>query len=511
MPTSAEWIQRLHDLANETQPQQKAAKARSIVQAALAEAEAHPHRPVPPFELEYRNIKVPFDIAVPIWRGGQDAYTALSGHGPTRVVGECWGMSPLGHPVAGGTLLRTGEPAGQSRVEWREQSRIRCALGSTFEEVNECAAGGGRNLANVPGFSGLTVAGCIGVGGHGSGLQHGPLSSMVERIQFGSPVTGQTTAGEREYLRGGPNFDLAVCHLGRLGPVREIDLSTVEAYDIVETRTLAYIPAGDPAALATLLTNVLSVQGWPDVHSAEVWIAPYPEDGSYTATIGVRERAAPAPLQLALPLANRNPALVMLGYLVSLLANQLDDVVETIPTLIRTAVESTAHDEVHMSGIDGLDFGYANSVPAASIELAIDLGDVSYAARALGAVLDQLNALAAGNPHLYLLSPIGIRFTGPVADGSLAPQAGRAQTMHVELPTFNHECCRPDAVLAPVQRYMATTFDARPHWGQRIYLTAAELARLWREDTRQAFRALVQLHDPTNRFANPLLDEMLEV
>lgn len=520
MPTAAQWIQRIKGLADEGLQESTAQveDAKALISDAVQEAAgvgAAPDAEKVESEFAYRNVRISVAAPVPIWAGQPWLYAETTGNGPTRLVGECWGMSRLSHPAPGGTLLRTGPPAAADRVEWKHGEEggayyLACGLGATFREAASTASENAYCLPNLPGFSGLTVAGCIGVGGHGSGLRLGPLASMVRRIQFGHPETGQAEGG-CEYARDDELFELAVCHLGRLGPVLAIDLDVVPKYDIRETRTVVEVPKTGVAAWATLLKQAIEAQAPEGVHSAEIWIAPYPDNNLYVTALGVRRRAKPKPIPETLPLTNHNPALVGLGYLASVLTNQLDQVAHKIPALLRAAVRLTAHGGAHMSGTDGLDFGSANSIPAASIELAIDLKDVERAATALHELLEQLNALAQQKPPLHLLSPIGIRFTDAAPSNSLAPQAGRKRTMHVEVPTFNHASCHAHEILEPIQRFMASKHKARPHWGQRIYLEPRELAALWREEARHAFAKLVKKHDPKRRFANPLLDEMLEV
>lgn len=435
-----------------------------------------------------------------------DDYIAMEiRHRGLRVVGEGWGMSAASHPKFGGDVLRTGEIASMSgtRVDEIDAQTIRCVLGAVWNDIHELlkthafADGNFKCLANQPGFSNLTVAGCIGVGGHGSSFALGPLSSMVKSIELGDISPTKTSKKIT-----GSDLDLACTHVGRLGPVVAMELEVVDTYRIEETRTVTEMAPQDfPAFVEKAVNDHASMT---DLHSIEIWLAPYPVKGMVTAALGVRKKvAATTKVQGKRPAALRSDALQMIGQMVAYIVQVLH-LRSLTPRILRAAVKMVETQKVVAEARDGLDFGAPNNNDMASIEMAFDGVDK----KALAELLKQLDTLSKND--LWIYSPVGVRFVGDCKHESLAMQAGRALTMHVEVPTFAKKVFQSDQILEPVQRALASSpFDARPHWGQRVYLTAPELARLWPKNNRQRMQAFISSVDPNGTFANPFIDDVL--
>lgn len=458
-----------------------------------------------------RNLELDFDPQAVTWRDpdSDQPYDDMRNRvGNVRVVGELWGMSPLTHPLKAGALLVTdvGDRSIGGRVKWVDEAAknaVRCQLGATFGDVFEFLKNDPANmrLANQPGFSGLTVAGVVGTGGHGSGLRFGPLASLVSRIELADVAGG---GGRKEFLRGGPDFELAVTHLGRLGPVRSIDLDVRKGFHIAETRSIHHIPKD---GLPTLIQEAIDEQRDDDgLHSIEIWVTPYADgDGHHTVAYG-RRRFTDAPAMGKRPISLRSKMLQGISrFLVSMVSFFNPAWVKPI---LHYALERTEEKTpVIMDAHDGLDFGAPNRAPMTSMELAVPLDRGGDAVKLLLETLQDLSA----NQDLYVFAPLGMRFVGQGASTGISPQAGNARTLHLEVPTFRGDTLRGAQTLARAQQTMARSIvKARPHWGQRVDLDAPTLASLWDKKSRDAVRAHVAKLDPNGVFASPLLDDMLK-
>lgn len=484
----------------------------------LLEAQRTPELDVRGGRWRHRNVVIPWRAEHRVWGDPdrRDELDAILARGEgARILSTCWGMSPLALPRPhGGVVLAPSSlgiaPPAEPRAQLGDGGLVRCGLGATFADVFDALERSGRALANQPGFSGLSVAGCIGSGGHGSGLCLGPLLDLVESITIGSP----SGPGTDEIGRDHPDFALHAMHLGRLGPVHGVTLRTVEAFRVAESRAVLPLGAGGRdwrRALRVLVDDILHLQRSRPrrIHSVELWIAPYPIDGVLTVAVGIRERtrAALSPDDVQRPAALRERALVALG-------ETLAEVLATSP--LREAVRGVLRETVRavatcppviMPSPLGLDFGAPNDARMGAVEAAVP---AERGADAVIAAIDALNGLADGSVPRFVFAPMGVRFVGRGPEGSLSPHAGRAETVHIELPTFgDDDVYGGPHVLRPLQILLAEQFEGRPHWGQRIYLTAEQLRRLWAPEPIAAMARLVRARDPRGDFASPLLDAVL--
>lgn len=465
-----------------------------------------------------RNVHLTWAARHATWVGpGYEPYDAMLAHRPKiaglRVLGECWGMSSISHPAEGGAVLVTGvrRAPRAGRVQWAPNGTdVRCFLGATFRDVNDFLdAESGYNLRNQPGFEGLTVAGNIGVGGHGSGLNVGPLGSMVTRIELAA-VNGSPRPFEA-FERGHPAFDCVLAHLGRLGPVVAIDLEVRRRYRIAETRELWELGERTGSwreELQALLDEAVLEQEKPGTHSAEIWLAPYPRNGRIRAAYGLREFTDEPLSKHKRPLGLRWRIVHIIAMLLSAFAALLAPFL--MRWALRVAVGATATKRVVLDPRRALDFGAGNGDPMASVEMSVNISERADASAVI-AVIEALEELTKkGCRGRYIYSPIGLRFSGTGPRHGLAPQSGWARTMHIELPTWNLEWLfHCDDVLKPIQEMLARDFGARPHWGQRIYLSARALARLWPRTELDRMRRIARRLDPQRIFANRLLDRMM--
>ncbi len=461
---------------------------------------------------KYRNIELDWEPRAVSWAWPPRSFapyeevlreSLISPARGVRVLGSCWGMSPLSHPKPGGNLLYRGdETSSEPRAEWTDDGHVRALLGASFGEVLDVLGERGMALRNQPGYASLSVAGCVGTGGHGSGVRaSAPLGTLVTAVTIASPEPRDHPV--TRFALGDSEFPRAVTHLGRLGPVVSMDLAAVPAFRIAEHREIRRLGPGAADAEA-LLGDVLSVQLEASVHSAEIWIAPYADrHGDTVASVGIRRLTAEAPRENAQrPAVLRCRLLQTLSQMAAVLVDRVHP--RWIRGALRRGVLATeAKNPVVMHARDALDFGVLNHSRVVSIEMALPM---ERAAPALAALLAALEMAAQRGQYVY--SPIGVRFTGAGLAGTLSPQADRDLTVHFEIPTFAAPAFCADLVLPPLQMLLAR-HSGRPHWGQRVYLSPSELRGLWPASSIAATARLVRRRDPHGHFASPLLDAVL--
>ncbi|CAN5161679.1 D-arabinono-1,4-lactone oxidase [soil metagenome] len=392
---------------------------------------------------------------------------------------------------------------------------MKCVLGATYEEVHDFLdRDRTRCLANQPGFSLLTVAGNIGCGGHGSSLKQGSLAALVRSISIAAVDGG---GGVTSYERGDPGFDDALTHLGRIGPVVAIVLDVVDRFRISETRELVIL--GDDGAdwrvdLQALVDSTIALQAQPDVHSCELWIAPYADSqGRMTAVLGTRKYAPiTAPIDTPKnqrPPALRSKALQTIAQVAAAVTARIHP--RAIRPVLRWALHSTTtnHGPVVMEPREGLDFGALNENRTTTIESGIDIS-TSTSVAPLVDLFETLDTMGDAE-NLYLFSPIGVRFVGQGEKGGLSPQAGRARSMHVEISTFaDDQWFHGSKILPRLQKLLAQA-GGRPHWGLNVFLSSTELRALWPDAAWDGLKAMVAQTDQSGVFANPLLDPIVPI
>jgi hypothetical protein len=520
--TNANLVEGAHDTLDELRqtltdhPEQFEAFEAPIID--LYEATRHVRREEPRLEngsFVYRNARLEGATEFAPWRWPPQTYDAyaraVANCQRVRVLGECWGMSAASNPAEGGGLLLSGDPhdlLGPRVKAGSTGDRVHCRLGATWHEVHDFleAHQPCKCAPNQPGFSGLTVAGSIGVGGHGSGLRLGSLESMVTQVELAS--VDNPTGEPIVFRRGEDGFDFAVTHLGRLGPVIGVELQMQDAFRIAEEREVRMLGVHRSWKddLEALIAEAVELQRESDVHSAEIWIAPYQHAGEITSVLGVRRYTNDAPsTDTTRPAVLRCKALQVLGKLLSIAIVSL--MPSAIKRILPGIVKQTQCKRVVLSAREGLDFGAPNENRMTAIECALS---IEHGAAAVIEAFEMLDHI--GHEHdRYVFSPVGIRFVGRGAEKGLSPQAGREHTMHVEVPTFDGELFQGDAVLRPIQRHLAAKFHARPHWGQRVYLLSDELRGLWPAETHAEMASLVTRLDPRGVFGNPWIDRMLNL
>jgi L-gulonolactone oxidase len=113
-------------------------------------------------------------------------------------------------------------------INWDSQTIVTQA-GVTLKELSEGLGQHGLALPNLGSISDQTVGGAIATATHGTGLNYGILSTIIQEI------TLVTALGEVIKISKDENsqlFNAAKCHLGSLGLVTELKLRTTKEFDL---------------------------------------------------------------------------------------------------------------------------------------------------------------------------------------------------------------------------------------------------------------------------------------
>ncbi|NES64348.1 MAG: FAD-binding protein [Okeania sp. SIO2D1] len=138
--------------------------------------------------------------------------------------------------------------------------------GVTLKELNQSLGKHGLALPNLGSISDQTISGAIATATHGTGLNYGILSTIIQEITL---VTG---LGEVIKISKDENSELlnaVKCHLGSLGVVTELKLQVTEEFDLEVQE--------QPETLETVLDNLTErlqadhYRFWYLPHADRVW------------------------------------------------------------------------------------------------------------------------------------------------------------------------------------------------------------------------------------------------
>ena len=116
------------------------------------------------------------------------------------------------------------------RVEVTNEGSAWVDGGITYAEANAALAEHGLALANLASLPHITIAGAIATATHGSGVTQPSLASAVRSL------THVTADGDlRIVRRGDAGFAHYPVHLGLFGPIVELELDVVPAFEIATT------------------------------------------------------------------------------------------------------------------------------------------------------------------------------------------------------------------------------------------------------------------------------------
>lgn len=469
-------------------------------------------------DYEYHNQRMPMPRAI---RSPRNLHTLMravqegaSQYRTLKAMGDGWGFANaaftpdwLVHciglddvlPLEEDTFL-PGAPASDSLVRFQ--------AGITFAKLSAALAQSNRAVAQQPGFQDLTFVGCAAVGGHGSGLSIGGISSTIEAVELVTlDESNQARLVRLERTKGltdpakwrarypAPTFDLVQddglfhavrCAQGNLGIVYAVTARTQPAFFLEETRVLSTWNESW-GVVQKLLVD-------PQVHSVHVWINPYFTNSRNDPTVLVTKLSRTSATTRSglrgagLLLGGMNPITELVRLYASLNP-------AAIPLLIDEALKMCVASNVVMPSTEALDFAAPNTVPVHAASMGFD---ASTADTTLKALLKELNAWTAQNQ--WVSSPIGMRWVKASQD-FLSPQYGR-DTIMLEVPIMKGT---PNAVetLDRYATYMMDKWGARPHWGQQNPMGRQRFQKVY-GDAVPAFVAAYRVLNPNGFFDGPL-------
>jgi xylitol oxidase len=334
--------------------------------------------------------------------------------------------------------------------------------GITYGQLCPILDGAGFALHNLASLPHIGVVGAVSTATHGSGNANKNLASVVAALEF------VTASGDLATLRrGDPDFDGAVVGLGALGVVSRITLDIQPRFEVRQD-VYTDLP------FATLLENFEAITGAAySVSCFTAW------QGDTVGFVWLKNLADHAPAAGDFFGARR----------------------QTRPWHPIPSIDPTPCTE--QMGVPGpwyqrLPHFRMEFTPSAGAELQSEFfvarRDGAAALKALHAVQDQiagplmvseLRTVAADEfwlSHNDQRDCLGIHFT-----------------WHQDWPAVSRALGIIEATLAP--------FNPRPHWGKLFTMDRATLQS--RYPRLGDFRSLAQRHDPTGKFRNAFLDELV--
>lgn len=448
------------------------------------------------------------------------AAVQAAANGKARAIAGGWGFSMAG--TTEGTRIRTPGYSGITEADCLRPgvtSRpfdadpivpnempgplVRVLAGTTFGELN--ASLGSLAVVNQPGFEDLTIGGVMMVGGHGSGIRRGNIASQVRsmdlivvnaarqaqlvRIEAASDRITDRAAFQSKYpgavLQDSDDavFNAAKVSFGSMGVLHSVVIDTRPAYRLEEDRDLR--------SLWEDFEKIERQVREDSVAGVHLWINPYRVGADWKAVQSTYRRSLDMKRnQRAWGIREADSPTAMAA--LRLVATKL-------PRLLPFALEYSLHtvdaDDVVMQSPEALDFGPPNRLPVAASSCSIP-------AEGLKEQLEQLLAhFKGGFGKTYVSSPIGLRWV-KASDAYLAPQYGRDSVM-IEVPVLNDTPHQQDTLERYVE-FMVTKLGARPHWGQRLQLSPAQLRSVYGAEAVDAFIRVRRQLDPLAVFDNPL-------
>ena len=330
---------------------------------------------------------------------------------------------------------------------------------ATYGELAKFLAGHGLAIHNLASLPHISIAGAIATATHGSGSRNGNLATAVSGLEFVT-ADGNVTA----VRRGEADFDGMVVHLGALGVVTRVTLDVQPAFDITQT----VYEGLTQRALCDNLDAIMD--GGYSVSVFTTWRGD-------SAQIWVKDTVSPA----AIPATLHGAALAA---------------VKRHPILEMDPVNATDQLSVPGPWSDRLPHFKMGFTPSNGDEIQSEF----HVPRIHGAAA--IEALARIRDKFAPLIQV-TEFRAVAADELwLSPQYGRdTLSMHF---TWLPDEAGVNAAVRHVEEALAP-FDALPHWG-KVFSPAHAGARY---PMLANFREIRYRLDPTAKFSNPWLDEVV--
>ncbi|MEV7199358.1 FAD-binding protein [Streptomyces griseoluteus] len=387
-----------------------------------------------------------------------DALRALvAGSARVRVLGSGHSFNRIADPGAGGVLLSLAGLPPVIDVDTSART-VRVGGGIRYAELARTVHAHGLALANMASLPHISVAGSVATGTHGSGVGNGPLASAVREVEL---ITAD--GGTLRIARGDARFDGAVTSLGALGVVTALTLDLEPAYE-VEQHVFAELPLAG-LDYETVAASAYSVSLFTD------WRAP----GFRQVWLKRRTDQAPVDFPWAEPAAGA---------------------MHPVPGM--PAVNCTEQGGVPGPWHERLPHFRAEFTPSSGSELQSEYllprADAPAALHALDAIRETLAAVV-----------LTCEVRTVAADAQwLGPAYGRdSVALHF---TWIEDAVAVLPVVRAVEAALGA-LDARPHWGKVFEMPAAVVRE--RLPRLADFRALVAGLDPTGKFTNAFVREIL--
>ncbi|MFI8347318.1 FAD-binding protein [Streptomyces sp. NPDC085596] len=374
-----------------------------------------------------------------------------------RVLGSGHSFNRIADPGAGGVLLSVAGLPPVIDVDTTART-VRVGGGVRYAELARTVHAHGLALANMASLPHISVAGSVATGTHGSGVGNGPLASAVREVEL---ITAD--GGTLRIARGDARFDGAVTSLGALGVVTALTLDLEPSYE-VEQHVFAELPL-DGLEYETVAASAYSVSLFTD------WRAP----GFRQVWLKRRTDQAPVDFPWARPAAGA---------------------MHPVPGM--PAVNCTEQGGVPGPWHERLPHFRAEFTPSSGSELQSEY------------LLPRADAMAA----LHALDAIRTTLAGVVLTCEVRTVAADAQWLS---PAYGRDSVAlhftwiedAAAVLPAVRAVEAAlgALDARPHWGKVFEMPSAVVRE--RFPRLADFRALAAELDPTGKFANEFVREIL--
>jgi len=389
---------------------------------------------------------------------------------------------------------------------------VRVSGGMTIHDLNSALDQRGLALTNMGSYDGQTLAGVISTSTHGSGITLGAFPSAVEALilvkangqlvqvepsnGITDPVKFAQQGGNVQLLQDDKFFNACVVGVGCLGIIYAVLLRVRRKYWLSETVTL---------------------QKWSDLRDRlrdgalirahrhlEVIINPHPFHGENSCLLTLRDEV-PEP---AVPGPRKSLRNLFAQFVLSLpgAGDFLDALVvarpSIVPDLLETSFNSLVADTPYIGqSYELLNVGSINVVPAVSSELGVDINVHVDAIDTVLAIAAQ--ARAEGTYHCGV---INVRYVA-ASPGLLSMQP--RETCMIELPLFRGSF-GSDSLLWRYENALTERFNARPHWGQRNFLTGSHqmLERLYGPANVAAWMEVFQWFNPAGQFSSRFTDRV---
>ncbi|MFD8833432.1 FAD-binding protein [Streptomyces griseofuscus] len=388
-----------------------------------------------------------------------DALRALvSGAAKVRVLGSGHSFNRVADPGPDGVLLSTAGLAPLIEVDTAART-VRVSGGVRYAELARAVHARGLALPNMASLPHISVAGSVATGTHGSGLANPPLASAVREVEL--VVADGTTV---TIARGDARFDGAVTSLGALGVVTALTLDLEPAF-AVEQRVFTELPLEglEFEAVAGSAYSVSLFTDWRDPGFRQVWVKRRTDrpavDFPWAAPAAVPMHPVPG-----MPAVNCTEQLGVVG----------------------PWHERLPHFRAEFTPSSGEEIQSEYLVPRAA---------------AIGALraVEGIRESVAG-----VLQTCEVRTVA--ADPQwLSPAHARDSV------ALHFTWVRDEAAVLPVVRGLEEAlepFEPRPHWGKVFGMPAAVVRG--RYERLDDFRALVRDLDPTGKFTNAFVGEVLD-